>query len=78
MSAELSSEYIKSFKKLEENNQFYIASGYADEVYGYLPTKKQIEEGGYESKDHLKPFLISGKYNLSTQNIVESWIKEIL
>lgn len=77
-SAEISSEYIKCFKKLEEDNMFFIATGYADEVYGYLPTQKQIDEGGYESKDHLKPFLISGEYNLSTQNIVESWIKEIL
>ncbi|HNQ67627.1 MAG TPA: hypothetical protein PKN32_04565 [Bacteroidales bacterium] len=77
ISAEVSSEYIKNFENLEENKVFYIASGYADEVYGYLPTQKQIKEGGYESKDHLIPFLISGEYNHLTQNIVESWIKLI-
>lgn len=77
ISAEVTSEYIRFFDKFVDENEFYIASGYSDMVYGYLPTNSQIKEGGYECEGHFNSFLISGKYKNDTQNTIEKWIMEM-
>jgi len=54
-----------------------IYSGYTDSVFGYLPVKKQIKEGGYESKGFFEAFLVSGKFNNSIESIIISNIKKL-
>jgi hypothetical protein len=76
MSAETVSEYSKIMDKIA-NEDFIIYTGYADEVFGYLPTQVQINEGGYESKEYFKPFFVSGNFNSSIENIIESCVQEI-
>ncbi|MBA3892735.1 MAG: hypothetical protein H0X69_03425 [Gemmatimonadales bacterium] len=40
-----------------------IPVGYIDEVYGYLPTARMLEEGGYEASWFLRPFALVGPVN---------------
>ena len=76
MSAETVSAYSKLIAEISTNN-FYICSGYTDEVFGYLPTEDQIKEGGYESNGHFKPFLITGNFNSTIEKTIELCMKEI-
>jgi len=76
MSAETVSEYSKMINKIAKE-EFYINTGYTDEVFGYLPTQEQIKEGGYESKDYFKTFLVSGNFKSSIENTIESCLKEL-
>lgn len=76
MSAETVSEYSMILDEIA-TEKFCIYTGYADEVFGYLPTQEQIREGGYESKEYFKPFLVTGDFNQSIENTIKSCIKEI-
>jgi hypothetical protein len=76
MSAETVSEYSRVVDKIADE-EFCIYTGYADEVFGYLPTQKQIKEGGYESKEYFKPFLVTGDFKSSIEKTIESCIREI-
>lgn len=76
MSAETVSEYTKVMYKITSED-FCIYTGYVDEVFGYLPTQEQIKEGGYESKEYFKRFLVSGNFNSSIENTIESCFREI-
>lgn len=76
MSAETVSGYSILLDSIAKEN-FYICTGYTDEVFGYLPTQKQIREGGYESKDYFTPFLVTGNFNSSIEKTIELCIKEI-
>ena len=76
MSAETVSAYSKLIAEISINN-FYICSGYTDEVFGYLPTEDQIKEGGYESNGHFKPFLITGNFSSTIEKTIELCMKEI-
>lgn len=77
ISAEPVSGYSLMLKQIA-SEQFYIVTGYSDVVFGYLPTNKQIEEGGYESKGHFKNFLISGEFNLSVEKEIESGFMQLI
>jgi hypothetical protein len=49
--------------------------GYIDNVYGYLPTKAMLADGGYEVREFMKPFGIKGEF---VANIEEIIIKAVL
>lgn len=76
----MSAETVSAYSKLIETvalEDFYIYTGYTDEVFGYLPTQEQIREGGYESNGYFNAFLISDNFYSSIEKTIESWIKEI-
>jgi hypothetical protein len=76
MSAETVSAYSRMLDRIANEN-FVMFTGYTDEVFGYLPTQEQILEGGYESKDFFKPFLVTGKFSSSLELTIESCLQEI-
>jgi hypothetical protein len=39
-----------------------LAIGYADHIFGYLPTESQFAEGGYEAEGFRRNFSLSGSY----------------
>jgi hypothetical protein len=44
--------------------------GYIDNVYGYLPTKAMLAEGGYEVRGFMKPFGIKGEFVANIDEII--------
>jgi hypothetical protein len=56
-SAEVLSDYLPMLaKEFNVPYESIIPLAYVNEVFGYLPTDKQIKEGGYEAKDFLPWF----------------------
>lgn len=76
ISAEVVAEYEEMLKKIFRED-FCIFTGYVDETFGYLPTSKQLIEGGYESKGYFKSFLIEGNFNKEIEKNIESCLKEM-
>jgi len=76
ISAEVVAEYIQILES-QFNEEICIFVGYVDEVFGYLPTLKQIEEGGYESKDYFHAFLVSGNFSSQIENNIKACFKEM-
>ncbi len=62
ISAEVVIEYLPLFQKLNPKKKI-IGVGYTDFVFGYLPTDKQIQEGGYEGADFFSAFNLKGQFN---------------
>lgn len=70
ISAEPVSAYTKIFNKFL-NTTTHISTGYVDDVFGYLPTNKQIKDGGYESKGFFNNFLIQNNFKEDVESIIE-------
>ena len=76
----ISAEPVSIFNKIIENinqDDFNICTGYADEVFGYLPSNKYIEEGGYEAEGYFSNFLISGKFIKNIEEKVAEAISKL-
>jgi neutral ceramidase len=76
ISAEVVAEYTKILGCLFTED-VCIFVGCVDEVFGYLPTLNQIEEGGYESNDYFNAFLVSGKFSLQIENNIKECIRKM-
>jgi neutral ceramidase len=48
--------------------------GYIDEVFGYLPTRKMLDEGGYEVSGFKAPFGITGEFLDSLEDQVAALV----
>ena len=55
-----------------------ITVGCVGSVFGYLPTDKLIEEGGYESKDFFSGFALKGSYKQNIQVGIVSYITKFI
>ena len=60
VSGEPAAEYVFLLKQYFSDFKI-IPVGCLSGTFGYIPTSKMLEEGGYESKGFLKPFSLSGK-----------------
>jgi hypothetical protein len=60
LGAEVCSSYLEKIASVTPRH--WLRSGYADDVFGYLPTDRQIAEGGYEAADFFFPFGLSGRF----------------
>lgn len=47
-----------------------LVAGYANEMVGYVPVRRQIPEGGYEVIDNAKHLLYSGPYVPATEDLI--------
>lgn len=74
MSAEVLSGY--NFNKI--NNMNVINVGYSNGMLGYLPTKKDILDGGYEVDKSRPPFRINSRIDSSVEEIVKNKIRETI
>ncbi len=76
ISAEPVSGYYNLYKTHSREKRF-ICTGYADEVFGYLPMAKQLDEGGYETEGFFDSFLVQGKFTESITSFVSSKLKQL-
>ncbi len=77
ISAEPVSEYYDLLLPIIQSKRCFI-TGYSDEVYGYLPTTKQVEEGGYESTGHFSRFGIVGRFKPEQENTIINCVKRLI
>lgn len=76
----ISAEPVGNYSKIFDANikdKFAICTGYADNVFGYLPIQNQIDEGGYESGGYFDIFLVKGKFNKTIEPTVISNIRKL-
>ncbi len=76
ISAEVVSKYSLLFENIKSSKIIFY-SGYNDLTFGYLPTDEQVKEGGYESKDYFKNFLVEGNFIPNIEKTIEQWIQEV-
>jgi hypothetical protein len=74
--AEVVSEYQLFLNELSFGKAL-IGVGCMGDVFGYLPTRKQIREGGYESRGYLKYFELK-KLNSQIETKTKSTISKLL
>lgn len=72
---EISQYYSKFAKSLESNT---ISIGYTNGMIGYISTKEQILEGGYEPKDSALYFALSGTYKPEIEEVIQKAMKKLL
>lgn len=70
----ISAEVLICYKKIVEKiwqGQRVIPVGYINNVFGYLPSSKEIAEGGYEVKDFFSMFKVSGRFIDNPEKYIE-------
>lgn len=73
--AEVSMYYAKYARAL---NPKAVCVGYSDGMIGYISTKEQIQEGGYEPCDSATYFAVAGTYDETIEEIIYNVMKEMI
>lgn len=74
VNAEMTQAYGKSLKKLDN---FILPTGYANGMLGYIVTKKQLENGGYESENSIYYFSMKGKLHPKMEEQIKKRFKQL-
>ena len=74
--AEVSSQYQILSEKLVSGPMLFC--GYADDVFGYLPTERQFIEGGYEGTGFIPMFGLKGSFGKGFSDRFIQRIKEMV
>jgi hypothetical protein len=72
-SGEVVAEYTRIVKSLFPN-KLVIPVGYINTVFGYLPTQKILQEGGYEATDSFTTFALTGAYEGNPEEVLKTMI----
>jgi len=67
--AEVSSGYADAMAGVD------FLSGCVNEVFGYLPTARQVGEGGYEVDGFRRPFSLEGRFRTDIDGVVRSLLR---
>jgi hypothetical protein len=74
--AEVCSQYHSKIAKLLPSG--FILSGHFGEVFGYLPTDSQIDQGGYEVTDFSEFFSLHGRFKEKIEQTVYSHVLDVI
>lgn len=77
LAGEVVVDYSLKLKKMYPGENFFIA-GYCNHVMGYIPTKKVLEEGGYEADDNLIYYGMPGPFAEDVETRIFTAISKIL
>lgn len=77
LAGEVVVDYSLAIKKLYPNENLFVA-GYSNEVICYIPTKKILNEGGYEAVDNMIYYGMSGPFAHSIESRIMEGIKLIM
>lgn len=75
INAEMVQEYGITIKKADPH---ILPLAYSNGMLGYIPTKKQLEEGGYEAEESIYYFGYPGKLSSSMEKKIQMKIEEII
>lgn len=76
MDGEMVLEYSEKVKRLSGGRA--RALGYSNGMVGYVPTAKQVEEGGYEGRDSHRLFTLAAVFDTTLEANIEEGIKQLL
>ena len=74
ISAEVVAEYVRLIESIFPGTRVLPVSC-IDSVFGYLPTRSIVKEGGYESSGHFRLFGLSGGFRSDVEETVLSTLK---
>lgn len=74
--AEVCSPYIDALQRLVKKP--IIFSGCVGETYGYLPSDRQIAEGGYEVEGFQEFFSLQGQYSGNIESVILGEVESLL
>ena len=75
-SAEMMAEYMPRLRSIFPSDEL-IPIGYTGSVFGYLPTRDMIFEGGYEAGEFLPLFNLSGHFEKSAEERVIGLVRKV-
>ena len=67
----INAEVLSGYNLFEYKNKKVLCVGYTNGMIGYLPTKKDILEGGYEIEKSRKFFNIRKNLNLDIEKTIK-------
>jgi len=73
LGAEVCSPYLAKLTALVPAG--WLMSGYAGQVFGYLPSDEQIAEGGYEADEFYELFGLRGRFRAEIEDQVSEAVK---
>jgi hypothetical protein len=76
VSAEMTSHYRDACNGLAEDK--WLISGCCNQVFGYLPSARQIAEGGYEADGFIPYFSLQGRFASGVEQNVRTAIRSVL
>ena len=74
MNGEVVQEYAAFARTLDEDA---VVAAYANGMIAYIPTAKEIIEGGYESKESPFWFGLAGTFSLDIERMIKNALKEL-
>lgn len=74
--AEVSSQYHSKIAKLLPSG--FILSGHFGEVFGYLPTDSQLDQGGYEVAGFSEFFSLQGCFKGKIEKTINSYVSDVI
>ena len=74
ISGEVVSDYVPLVGEAIDARRLWVA-GYSNQVFGYLPSAKVVEEGGYETLGLVSAHV--GWFSADAQNVLLSKIREL-
>jgi hypothetical protein len=77
LSAEVVVEYGTSVARVFPQIRS-IPVGCVGDVYGYLPTRRMVREGGYEAEEFFEPFGLKGRFRISAEQAVTDAMQELV
>lgn len=77
LAGEVVVDYALKIKKMYPQENLFIA-GYCNHVMGYIPTKKILEEGGYEAEDNLVYYGKPGPFEKDVEARIFTTLKHIM
>ena len=79
MAGEMSAEYgLRTVKELGARFGQVWPMGYANEMVGYVPSERQLPEGGYEVLANIQYIMKPGPYESGTEEKIFAAIREML
>ncbi|WP_449537978.1 neutral/alkaline non-lysosomal ceramidase N-terminal domain-containing protein [Ferdinandcohnia sp. Marseille-Q9671] len=72
---EMVQEYAEHIQNIDSNT---IVLGYSNGMIGYIPTQKQLMEGGYEAEDFIYYFGLPAPFHIETENTIQRAVENIL
>jgi hypothetical protein len=78
MNAEMVAEYGNFIKSLAGQHQHIMPVGYCNGMIGYVPTRIQLQEGGYESVDFIYAFGLPSPFAYEIEGIIKKQLIKLI
>jgi hypothetical protein len=64
--------------KQDYGSKGILIAGYSNDVMSYIPTRKILQEGGYEPVDSMYYYGLPGPYNEEVEDRIYATVRQVL